>query len=389
MLSCDLLNTVSTAGPLVILSVLQECEGGMRASVALLLLVVMLVSGPHYVLCRKSPGMALLTAATKGKLGRMRQILQGRNADINYAEKSGWYRGYTALMWAASRNNTVMVEELLMRGADVNRESYAEYFPLYLATTQEDTQMVVVLLEAGAETNLQTSWGVTALQAAAVWGQQNVSEKLLQYGALPDLPNTHGRTALHWASRKGHIKAVAQLLESCPDLTSTDRSGKTALEVARLRTKAEMTRLLIDVCGSAASPSCLHTTPATSCLGDRRPLPTTSPSPTPMRGHPAMPHSSMPGVELTPMAKTPTVSPSLPPDTAKEPFLQVPTATQPQTSARTPVILPRKLLRTFHMTFPLTTPLPASPPVACSVAVIILPFHLNIVFCFSLLWKIC
>ncbi|XP_037793939.1 ankyrin repeat and KH domain-containing protein 1-like [Penaeus monodon] len=76
------------------------------------------------IAAERHAGIALLAAASKDRKGRLLEILERKDLNINYSEKTGWYRGYTALMWAAERNSTDIAEVLLRAGADVNHRSY-------------------------------------------------------------------------------------------------------------------------------------------------------------------------------------------------------------------------------------------------------------------------
>nr|XP_053626422.1 ankyrin repeat domain-containing protein 29-like [Cherax quadricarinatus] len=141
---------------------------------------------PQTVPGRRPAGVALLRAASRGETGRVTKILRRPGVDVNYAEKTGWYRGYTALMWAAASNSSQMVATLLSNGADVNSKSYADVTAVFLAAKEGFLTVVKQLLRNGARPDVPTIQGFTSLLYATWNGHLQVVEELLAYKADPN-----------------------------------------------------------------------------------------------------------------------------------------------------------------------------------------------------------
>ncbi|XP_042858405.1 ankyrin repeat family A protein 2-like, partial [Penaeus japonicus] len=172
----------------------------------------------HLITAERSTGIALLTAASKDKKDRLLEILKRKDLNINYSEKSGWYRGYTALMWAAERNSTAIAEALLKAGADVNHRSHGNETALFLAAQRGYLHLVRLFLDHGADTDVVTKQGFTAL-LYATWNRHlQVVRALLARDADPSCQTpTSKYFPLYLASRRGDRAIAEALLEAGAD----------------------------------------------------------------------------------------------------------------------------------------------------------------------------
>jgi RNA polymerase sigma factor (sigma-70 family) len=120
----------------------------------------------------------------------------------------------TPLIRAAERGDLDLVELLLERGADVDRDCGCQggESALWAGTVAHRTAVVARLLRAGADPDTTAFSGHTPLHVAAIRGFEDIAALLVEHGADPDRRSHAGRTPLEWARRKGH-GALAQRLE--------------------------------------------------------------------------------------------------------------------------------------------------------------------------------
>lgn len=140
----------------------------------------------------------LMEAAGRGNLETVRALLSG-GAKPNIQESMG---GQTALMWALSKRQVAVVDELVKHGGDVELASKTGFTPLMFAAQQGDADSARILLKAGANANeAQPKSALTPLIIASAMGQEKAVDALLDGGANPNLVDTDGYAALHRAVR--------------------------------------------------------------------------------------------------------------------------------------------------------------------------------------------
>ena len=100
--------------------------------------------------------------------------------------------GETALMLAALKKNTELVNKLLEAGAIVDRSS--GWSPLHYAAAAGSAELVDLFLSKGADPNVRSKAGVTPLFMAARIANRRCIERLLKAGARKDLCNDSGQS---------------------------------------------------------------------------------------------------------------------------------------------------------------------------------------------------
>lgn len=177
------------------------------------------------VVALSAAGSPLIDAVKKQDLPAVRALLKNK-VDLSAAEADG----FTALHWAAQRNNTELAQLLLAAGANAKTSTRYNITPLYLAAMNGNTPMMQRLLDAGADANGVAEEGQTMLMTAALSGKPDAVRLLLTRGAKVDVKEPYkGQTALMWAAAEGNTEAVDVLLEAGADMKAKSTGGFTPL----------------------------------------------------------------------------------------------------------------------------------------------------------------
>ena len=148
------------------------------------------------------------------------------HVDINGAEPDG----FTALDWAAERNNAVLVDVLIAAGANAKADSRYHVTPLYLACNNGNAAIVEKLLAAGADANQASFDGQSPLMTAAANGNPETVRVLLKHGASVNAIEPYrGQSALMWAAAEGNAAAIEELIEFGAQAGAKSKSGFTPL----------------------------------------------------------------------------------------------------------------------------------------------------------------
>lgn len=153
--------------------------------------------------------MDIFTAAEKGEIGAITELLSADPALATKHREDGW----TALHLAAYHGHPAAVGILLARGSDVNLRSTnsMENTPLHAAVAGRHFEVVKVLLENGIDVNATQHGGWTALQGAAGNGDAKLAELLLANGADRDAESENGSTARSLATAGNHTETIELL----------------------------------------------------------------------------------------------------------------------------------------------------------------------------------
>ncbi len=94
--------------------------------------------------------------------------------EINGTNSCGDTPLYYAVLW----NKPDVVKQLLLAGADVNKQCEFGVTPLYEAVSKNNVEMVKILLEAGASTIIKDDGGFTAVDVCKSENNRQIMELL-------------------------------------------------------------------------------------------------------------------------------------------------------------------------------------------------------------------
>jgi uncharacterized protein len=117
----------------------------------------------------------------------------------------------TPLMMAALRGHVALAEQLIARGAAVNRPGWS---PLHYAATGPQTRMVELLLQRGAAIEALSPNRSTPLMMAARYGPESSVDLLLARGASLQARNEAGMAAPDFATSAGREHLARRLAAS-------------------------------------------------------------------------------------------------------------------------------------------------------------------------------
>ncbi len=158
--------------------------------------------------CVKANGEHFVDYAEAGKIAEIRSIAEVCTKIIDYQNR---HRKRTALMYAADRNRTDVVNYLLSKNVSLNIQDRDGRTALIDAADRKNVPVSSALLDAGADQNLQEIDGLTPLMIAV---------------------------------EKKDVPLVAALMAHRPDLSLKNKAGKTAFEIASNKRNGEILALL-------------------------------------------------------------------------------------------------------------------------------------------------
>lgn len=156
---------------------------------------------------RDAKGQVPLFLALRGESLRAAEaLLASPKLDIDLAND----HGETPLMMAALRGQMAMAEQLLARGAKVNKDGWT---PLHYAASGPSVPLLTLLLERGAAIDARSPNGTTPLMMAARYGSIEGADLLLARGADRTLVNERQLTAGDFADAAGR-EALSQRIRA-------------------------------------------------------------------------------------------------------------------------------------------------------------------------------
>lgn len=198
-------------------------------------------------------GLALINAANKGDSEVVEALLDS-GADINARDE----QNQTALHQAASRGHNPVVKLLLERGADVNAKNLFGQTSLLAPAYRGSLDTLRALLNAGADIEARSELsGQTPLLSVSSL-RTEVIEALLEEGADVNAKGEfYHETAVMLAAISGNKATVKVLLDKGADAKAASTNGRTAMLMAESLGHAEVIKLLQDAGASRETSKAL------------------------------------------------------------------------------------------------------------------------------------
>ena len=196
-------------------------------------------------LAQKSGGTPLFAAAQKGHVEVVRLLMEAPGIKFNLGTYHG---GTTPLVVAAFKGLKDVVEILLTaRNININVRQHDGATPLFTATQGNCHEIVELLVRRGANVNLGLLDDTTPLSLAAFKGNIEVVKQLLRASDIRVNQRTKEDTsALFYASQQGHIGVVELLLNKGADPEVADQNGVAPLHIACLLGRIDVIRALLN-----------------------------------------------------------------------------------------------------------------------------------------------
>src|SRR5262245_22369688 len=115
-------------------------------------------------------------------------------------------------MWAAAEGHSNVVKELIKHNADVKVVSKGGFTALSFAAVKNDAKSVQSLIAAGADPNTKLPDGTPVLVAAASFRSGEAAAALVDGGAEVKVADRRGNTPLHTAAQIGDVELIKKLL---------------------------------------------------------------------------------------------------------------------------------------------------------------------------------
>lgn len=160
-------------------------------------------------------------------------------------------RGWTALHYAASQNESTECLDLLIKNKkslfiDLNAESHEGETALFLACERRCKENVELLLEKGCNPKKNKLDGTSPLHISAMKGYSEIVKCLLNYRVNINEQDWQGFSPLHLAAMCGHVDVCLVLLQNNADIKLMDSYGNVPLHLACQNGHHDIIKIFID-----------------------------------------------------------------------------------------------------------------------------------------------
>jgi ankyrin repeat protein len=185
---------------------------------------------------------ALMFAASRGFIEKVELLLKTPYMNVNHRCE----RGKTALHFAVKTGAEVIVQLLLGKGAYPDPKDRYGGTPLYQSALSGYLSIMDLLYKAGADPDIVTDDGDTAITVASSRGYTDIVTFLLETGKIN--PAHQGeddlRNSLSWAAERGYREIVGLLIQYGQDANIKDYKGRTPLSHAVEGGDVEIVKML-------------------------------------------------------------------------------------------------------------------------------------------------
>jgi uncharacterized protein len=155
---------------------------------------------------------------------------------------------YQLVMYANNNYSGKYLNEILLRGADINTVNGRHETALLCASSCENIDAVKLLLEKGADPNVFSKGNDSALGYAALFGNPEIAMLLIKSGASLEVINDEDCSILHLALQRADTEEksteVIKLLVDAGIDTEKEFRGESPFNMAIATGKQEIVNLL-------------------------------------------------------------------------------------------------------------------------------------------------
>ena len=162
-------------------------------------------------------GLSMALAAESLKAAQV--LMNWPKTDVNALNS----KGESPLMLAALKGHKEMAEQLIKKGADINKTGWT---PLHYAASSGQTAIISLLLDQHAYIDAESPNGTTPLMMAAMYGTGEAVDLLVAEGADTRLKNQQGMTALQFAEAGERPDAIRTLSAIAAKARTSPTAGK-------------------------------------------------------------------------------------------------------------------------------------------------------------------
>ncbi|KAA3679591.1 uncharacterized protein DEA37_0007144 [Paragonimus westermani] len=193
---------------------------------------------------------ALHYASVRGNEIAAKQLLQEPNIDFEVPDRDGM----RPLHWAALRNETDIVTQLLIVKANLYARTKQGNLPMHFACATGNLKLIHLLISVTDDTDdngcplqlvLTNQDGESPLHWAVANGRTEVVKYCLEHSVDPNLTPATGETCLHMAARVGCLNTVKLLLSNNVNIDTEDMLLQTALHKAAELNNVEVVQSLL------------------------------------------------------------------------------------------------------------------------------------------------
>jgi ankyrin repeat protein len=190
----------------------------------------------------KSQKRTFLHVASSNGHANIVEKLLDKGAEIDKEDKIG----ITPIMDAVATGHLNIVQLLLNRGADINKQGICR--PLFTAINVENLDMVDLLIKNGAKISFEPNPRITPIHHIAIYKKSDVGVKLLnvfiKYSVNINEQDIYNDTPLHIATMTNNYKIAEALIENGASFDIKNNNGKTALDIAKEEKYTEIEKLM-------------------------------------------------------------------------------------------------------------------------------------------------
>jgi ankyrin repeat protein len=171
-------------------------------------------------------------------------LLLERKADLAGNTKRGW----SPLIFAATRNYPRIVEKLIRAGAGVDHRDKSMNTALIYAVLSGSNHSVKILLEGGAsiDDKLFSPVKYSPLQLAAALKNFQAVQYLVEAGADINFTGLSIKNAFVFAVENGDYQTVKYLVEKGCDINTNGLTGPSPLKIAKTKGYTAIAQLLME-----------------------------------------------------------------------------------------------------------------------------------------------